>query len=39
MNIKIFGAIKCFDTKKAERYFTSVGLYNLINSTAKDRLS
>lgn len=36
MNIQIFGKPKCFDTKKAERYFKERGLkYQLINITQK----
>ena len=32
MNIQIFGAGKCFDTKKAERYFKERGIkYQLID--------
>ena len=32
MNIQIFGKAKCFDTKKAERYFKERGIkYQLIN--------
>ena len=25
MNIQIFGTTKCFDTKKAQRYFKEIG--------------
>ena len=36
MNIQIFGKPKCFDTKKAERYFKERGIkYQLINITEK----
>lgn len=36
MNIQIFGKAKCFDTKKAERYFKERGIkYQLINLTQK----
>lgn len=36
MNIQIFGKPKCFDTKKAERYFKERGIkYQLINLTQK----
>lgn len=36
MNIQIFGKPKCFDTKKAERYFKERGIkYQLINLTRK----
>lgn len=36
MNIQIFGKPKCFDTKKAERYFKERGIkYQLINLTEK----
>ena len=27
MNIQIFGTTKCFDTKKAQRYFKERGCY------------
>ena len=34
MNIQIFGKAKCFDTKKAERYFKERGIkYQLIDIT------
>ena len=36
MNIQIFGKPKCFDTKKAERYFKEHGIkYQLINIIEK----
>lgn len=36
MNIQIFGKPKCFDTKKAERYFKERGIkYQLIDVTQK----
>ena len=36
MNIQIFGKSKCFDTKKAERYFKERKIkYQLINMTEK----
>ncbi|WP_313075458.1 arsenate reductase family protein [Lacrimispora sp.] len=36
MNIQIFGAKKCFDTKKAERYFKERGIkYQLIDIKEK----
>ena len=36
MNIHIFGKSKCFDTKKAERYFSERGIkYQLIDITQK----
>jgi arsenate reductase (glutaredoxin) len=36
LNIQIFGKPKCFDTKKAERYFKERGIkYQLINLTEK----
>ncbi|BCN31281.1 arsenate reductase family protein [Anaeromicropila herbilytica] len=36
MNIQIFGKPKCFDTKKAERYFKERGVkYQLIDLTQK----
>ena len=36
MNIQIFGKPKCFDTKKAERYFKERGInYQLIDITQK----
>ena len=36
MNIQIFGKSKCFDTKKAERYFKERGVkYQLIDMTQK----
>lgn len=36
MNIQIFGKPKCFDTKKAERYFKERGIkYQLINIKEK----
>lgn len=36
MNIQIFGAKKCFDTKKAERYFKERGIkYQLIDMKEK----
>ena len=36
MNIQIFGKPKCFDTKKAERYFKERGIkYQPINLTEK----
>lgn len=36
MNIQIFGKPKCFDTKKAERYFKERGIkYQLIDLTQK----
>jgi len=36
LNIQIFGKPKCFDTKKAERYFKERGIkYQLINITEK----
>lgn len=36
MNIQIFGKPKCFDTKKAERYFKERGIkYQLIDMTQK----
>lgn len=36
MNIQIFGKSKCFDTKKAERYFKERGIkYQLIDLTQK----
>jgi len=32
MNIQIFGKTKCFDTKKAERYFKERGIkYQLVD--------
>jgi len=36
MNIQIFGKTKCFDTKKAERYFKERGIkYQLIDMKEK----
>ena len=36
LNIQIFGKPKCFDTKKAERYFKEHGIkYQLIDVTQK----
>ena len=36
MNIQIFGKAKCFDTKKAERYFKERGIkYQLIDLKEK----
>lgn len=36
MNIQIFGKKKCFDTKKAERYFKERGIkYQMIDIVAK----
>lgn len=36
MNIQIFGKTKCFDTKKAERYFKERGIkYQLIDLAQK----
>ena len=36
MNVQIFGKSKCFDTKKAERYFKERKIkYQLINMTEK----
>lgn len=36
MNIQIFGAKKCFDTKKAERYFKERGIkYQFIDMNEK----
>lgn len=36
MNIQIFGKAKCFDTKKAERYFKERGIkYQLIDMKEK----
>ena len=36
MNIQIFGAKKCFDTKKAERFFKERGIkYQLIDMKEK----
>jgi len=36
LNIQIFGKAKCFDTKKAERYFKERGIkYQLIDVTQK----
>lgn len=36
MNIQIFGKSKCFDTKKAERYFSERGIkYQLIDIIQK----
>jgi arsenate reductase-like glutaredoxin family protein len=36
LNIQIFGKSKCFDTKKAERYFKERGIkYQLIDVTQK----
>lgn len=36
MNIQIFGKAKCFDTKKAERYFRERGLkYQLVKMNEK----
>ena len=36
MNIQIFGAKKCFDTKKAERWFKERGIkYQLIDMAEK----
>lgn len=36
MNIQIFGKSKCFDTKKAERYFKERGIkYQFIDVTQK----
>jgi arsenate reductase-like glutaredoxin family protein len=36
MNIQIFGKTKCFDTKKAERYFKERGIkYQFINLKEK----
>ena len=36
MNIQIFGKSKCFETKKAERYFKERGIkYQLIDVTQK----
>ena len=36
MNIQIFGKAKCFDTKKAERYFKERGIkYQFIDMTQK----
>ena len=38
MNIQIFGKSKCFDTKKAERYFKERKIkYQLINMTEKGK--
>ena len=38
MNIQIFGKSKCFDTKKAERYFKERGIrFQSINLSEKDR--
>ncbi len=37
MNIQIFGRTKCFDTKKAERYFKERGVkFQLIDLTQKE---
>lgn len=36
MNIQIFGRVKCFNTKKAERYFKERGIkYQFIDMKAK----
>ena len=36
MNIQIFGTKKCFDTKKAERYFMSQGEFNSVKQAIGD---
>ena len=35
MNIQIFGKNKCFDTKKAQRYFKEIDTLNKLGYKAK----
>ena len=39
MNIQIFGTTKCFDTKKAQRYFKTIALLDaLVDWQKEDKL-
>ena len=40
MNIQIFGTTKCFDTKKAQRYFKERGIkFQMIDLKEKETVS